>query len=44
MVPAQLGHESLERDVRGNLVYERFTRLGDGKMPDAKTMGRRVRR
>jgi IS5 family transposase len=30
----------LERDVRANLVYRDFTRVGAGKMPDAKTMGR----
>lgn len=33
-------YETLEREVRANLVYRSFTRLGDGKMPDAKTMGR----
>ena len=30
----------LEREVRANLVYRNFTRVGGGKMPDAKTMGR----
>jgi Transposase domain (DUF772) len=30
----------LEREVRGNLVYRDFTRVGAAKMPDAKTMGR----
>lgn len=30
----------LEREVRGNLVYRDFTRVGGGKVPDAKTMGR----
>jgi transposase, IS5 family len=30
----------LEREVRANLVYRAFTRVGGGKMPDAKTMGR----
>jgi IS5 family transposase len=30
----------LERGVRGNLVYRDFTRVGAGKVPDAKTMGR----
>ncbi len=30
----------LEREVRANLVYREFTRVGAGKMPDAKTMGR----
>jgi len=30
----------LEREVRANLVYRDFTRVGGGKMLDAKTMGR----
>jgi transposase, IS5 family len=30
----------LEREVRANLVYRNFTRVGATKMPDAKTMGR----
>jgi IS5 family transposase len=30
----------LEREVRANLVYRHFTRVGGDKMPDAKTMGR----
>jgi hypothetical protein len=30
----------LEREVRPNLVYRDFSRVGAGKMPDAKTMGR----
>jgi len=30
----------LEREVRANLVYRDFTRVGAGKMPDAETMGR----
>lgn len=30
----------LERDVRANLVYREFTRIGSGKVPDAKTLGR----
>jgi IS5 family transposase len=30
----------LEREVRANLVYRDFTRVGGGKVPDAKTMGR----
>ena len=30
----------LEREVRANLVYRDFTRVGGGKMPDAKTIGR----
>jgi IS5 family transposase len=33
-------YEALEREVRANLVYRDFTRVGGGKMPDAKTMGR----
>jgi IS5 family transposase len=31
---------TLEREVRTNLVYRAFTRIGGGKVPDAKTMGR----
>src|SRR6202165_4966255 len=30
----------LEREVRANLVYRDFTRVGGAKMPDAKTMVR----
>ena len=30
----------LEREVRANLVYRDFTRVGGERMPDAKTMGR----
>src|SRR5271166_867733 len=30
----------LEREVRANLVYRDFTRVGADKMPDAKTIGR----
>ena len=33
-------YQTLEREVRANLVYRDFTRVGSGKMPDAKTMGR----
>src|SRR5216684_1656517 len=33
-------YETLEREVRANLVYRDFTRVGAGKVPDAKTMGR----
>lgn len=33
-------YDVLEREVRGNLVYRDFTRVGGGKVPDAKTMGR----
>jgi IS5 family transposase len=32
-------YQVLEREVRSNLVYRNFARIG-GKMPDAKTMGR----
>ncbi len=30
----------MEREVRANLVYRDFTRVGAAKMPDAKTIGR----
>src|SRR5262249_36288970 len=30
----------LEREVRANLIYRTFTRIGMAKMADAKTMGR----
>ena len=30
----------VEREVRSNLVYRDFTRVGAGKVPDSKTMGR----
>src|ERR1700730_700806 len=33
-------YQVLEREVRANLVYRNFTRVGGAKMPDAKTMGR----
>ena len=33
-------YEVVEREVRANLVYRDFTRVGGTKMPDAKTMGR----
>jgi IS5 family transposase len=33
-------YQVLEREVRANLVYRDFTRVGSEKMPDAKTMGR----
>jgi IS5 family transposase len=33
-------YETLEREVRANLVYRDFTRVGAGKVPDAKTVGR----
>ena len=33
-------YQVLEREVRANLVYRDFTRVGAWKVPDAKTMGR----
>src|SRR5499425_3149752 len=33
-------YEELEREVRANLVYRDFTRIGSSKVPDAKTMAR----
>jgi IS5 family transposase len=30
----------LEREVRANLVYRQFTRVGANKVPDAKTLGK----
>ena len=33
-------YEVLEREVRANLVYRDFTRVGGAKMPDAKTVGK----
>jgi transposase, IS5 family len=33
-------YDVLEREVRANLVYRNFTRVGGGKTTDAKTMGR----
>src|ERR1700750_1554084 len=33
-------YDVLEREVRANLVYRDFTRVGAGKRPDARTMGR----
>lgn len=33
-------YATVEREVRANLVYRAFTRVGGGKVPDAKTMGR----
>lgn len=35
--------EELEREVRANLVYRQFTRIGAEKVPDAKTLGRVAR-
>jgi IS5 family transposase len=37
-------YQELEREVRANLVYRDFTRVGGAKMPDAKTMGVGARR
>ena len=33
-------YDTLEREVRANLVYRAFTRIGDQKVPDAKTLAR----
>lgn len=33
-------YEMLEGEVRANLVYRAFTRIGDEKVPDAKTLAR----
>jgi IS5 family transposase len=33
-------YAALEREVRSNLVYRQFTRVGSAKVPDAKTLGR----
>jgi transposase, IS5 family len=33
-------YQVLEREVRANLVYRDFARVGGDKVPDAKTMGR----
>jgi IS5 family transposase len=35
-----LSDGTLEREVRANLVYRNFTRLGGGKVPEAKTFGK----
>jgi IS5 family transposase len=32
----------LEWEVKANLVYRQFTRVGGGKVPDAKTLGRQA--
>ncbi|MGH8247871.1 MAG: ISNCY family transposase [Gammaproteobacteria bacterium] len=34
--------EEMEREVRANVVYRQFTRIGAEKVPDAKTMQRQV--
>jgi IS5 family transposase len=36
-------YQVLEREVRANLVYRQFTRVGAEKVPDAKTLGRLAR-
>jgi transposase, IS5 family len=33
-------YEDLEREVRANLVYREFTRIGGGKVPDNKSISR----
>src|SRR5689334_25108083 len=33
-------YDVLEREVRANLVYRAFTRIGDETVPDAKTLAR----
>ena len=33
-------YDTLDREVRANLVYRAFTRIGDEKVPDAKTLAR----
>jgi transposase, IS5 family len=33
-------YQTLEREVRANLVYRSFARIGSEKVPDAKTLGR----
>ena len=35
--------DTLEREVRANLVYRDFTRIGTEKVPDAKVMGKIAR-
>src|ERR1700688_775703 len=40
LVVRNWSYEALEREVRANLVYRDFSRVGGAKMPDAKTMGR----
>jgi IS5 family transposase len=34
--------QELGREVRPNLLYREFTRIGSGKVPDAKTLGRQA--
>src|SRR6202034_1718018 len=35
--------EDLTREVRANLIYREFTRIGGGKVPDDRTMGNLAR-
>jgi transposase, IS5 family len=35
--------EGVEREVRANLVYREFTRVGAAKVPDAKSLGKQAR-
>jgi transposase, IS5 family len=35
--------EVVEREVRANLVYREFTRVGAAKVPDAKSLGKQAR-
>jgi transposase, IS5 family len=35
--------DTVEREVRANLLYRDFTRVGGGKVPDAKSLGRQAR-
>ena len=37
-------YATLEREVRANLVYRSFCRIGMEKVPDAKTLGRMGRK
>ena len=36
-------YETLSREVRANLVYRDFTRIGGGKVPDDRTIGNLAR-
>ena len=36
-------YETLTREVRANLLYRQFTRIGGGKVPDDRTMGNLAR-
>ena len=39
-IPVFTVSQPMEREVRANLVYCAFTRIGDAKVPDAKTLAR----